>query len=190
MEIGRSIERIRQARNMSIEDLSQEADVDLSHLKRIEAGEVASPGPDMLVRIAKGLGVEVGVLFGEEGEVPKLELVMLSAPADVPGAFATFLRNNLRHLTLDERVFLERTLGELAEGSQVSRQADFYDFWKDLLEAYRGSPQQGLLRVALGIHPDYGPETRDLIPQIWAVAEVMVRDLVPAATRGDQRSRD
>ena len=175
---------------MSIEDLSQEADVDQTHLKRIEAGQVASPGPDMLVRIAKGLGVDVGTLFGEDGEVPKLELVMFSSPREVPGAFSAFLRNNQRHLTLDERVFLERTLGELDVNSPIARQADFYDFWKDLLHSYRGSPHQGLLRLALGIHPDYGPETRDLIPQIWAVAEVLVRDLVPAAKLSGARARD
>jgi len=190
MEIGRNIERIRQAREMSIEDLSQEADVDQSHLKRIEAGHVSSPGPDMLVRIAKGLGVEVGALFGEDGEVPKLELVLLSVPADVPEAFSVFLRNNQRHLTLDERVFLERTVGELSTDSLLGRQAEFYGFWKDLLHAYRGSPNQGLLRFALGIHSDYGPETRDLIPQIWAVAEVMARDLMPIGGGKDKRAPD
>jgi transcriptional regulator with XRE-family HTH domain len=189
MEIGANIESIRRDREMSIEDLSRESDVDPTHLKRIEAGQVASPGPDTLVRIAKGLGVEVGALFGEDGEVPKVELVMLSAPADVPGAFVAFMRNNQRHLTLDERVFLERVLGEVGTDLLVARQADFYDFWKDLLHAYRGSPHQSLLRLALGIHPDYGPETRDMIPQIWAVAEVMVNDLVPAAKRDGKRSR-
>ena len=175
---------------MSIEDLSQEADVDQTHLKRIEAGQVASPGPDMLVRIAKGLGVDVGTLFGEDGEVPKLEIIMLSAPPEVPEAFSVFLRNNQRHLTLDERAFLERTIGELATDSLLGRQAEFYDFWKDLLHAYRGSPNQALLRFALGIHPEYGPGTRDLIPQIWTVAEVMAKDLVPLASLKRGRARD
>jgi transcriptional regulator with XRE-family HTH domain len=179
MEIGKIIQRIREARNMSIEDLSHESDVDQAHLRRIEAGQVASPGPEMLVRIAQGLAVEVGALFGEDGEVPKINLVILSAPEEVPAAFASFLRNNRRHLTLDERVFLERSLNEVQVDSALDRQAEFYDFWKDLLHGYRGSPYQDLLRYTLGIHPDYGPETRDLIPQVWAIAEVIVRDLVP-----------
>lgn len=190
MDIGANIERIRLAREMSIESLSREADVDQTHLKRIEAGQVASPGPDMLVKIARGLGVEVGALFGEDGETPKLEIVLLSSAANVPEAFSAFLRNNLRHLTLDERVYLERALAEVTSTSLVSRQADFYDFWKDLLQSYRGSPRQELLRLVLGIHPDYGPETRDLIPQIWAVAEIMARDLVPVAILDGKRSQD
>ena len=190
MEIGRHIERIRQAREMSIEDLSQEADVDQTHLKRIEAGQVSSPGPDMLVRIARGLGVEVGLLFGEEGEVPMLQLEVFSVPKDVPDAFASFVRNNQRNLTFDERVFLERTLGEVDASSVVSRQADFYDFWRDLLHSYRGSPHQELIRLALGLHPEYGPETRDLIPHVWAVTEVLVRNLVPATTRDREKSQD
>ena len=187
MGIGQNIEFIRKAHGMTLEDLSQAADVDQTHLKRIEAGQVASPGSDMLVRIARGLGVEVGVLFGEEGEAPKLEFVILSAPPEVPPAFSNFLQNNQRHLTLDERVYLEKMLSEVASDSLLSRQADFYDFWRDLLHAYRGTPNQHLLRLALGIHPDYGPETRDVIPQIWAVAEVIVRDLAPATEQNGKR---
>jgi len=190
MEIGRNIVRIRQAREMSIEDLSHESDVDRPDLEKIEAGQVTSPDPEMLVRIAKGLGVGVGALFEEDEAVPELKLVILSAPSEVPEAFSNFLRNNQRHLTLDERAFLERSLGEVDANSLISRQADFYDFWKDLLHAYRGSPHQELLRLVLGTHPDYGPETRDLLPQIWAVAEVMARDLVPVATLEGERNRD
>jgi hypothetical protein len=118
-----------------------------------------------------------------------MKLVLLSTPEEVPAAFASFLRNNRRHLTMDERVFLERSLEEVEGGSLLNRQADFYDFWKDLLHGYRGSPHQDLLRYALGIHPDYGPETRDLIPQVWAVAEVMVRDLVPALDSDKKKGR-
>ncbi len=190
MEIGTNIERIRQDRGMSIADLSEEVGVDPTHLRQIEAGQDDSLSPEMLVRIARGLAVEVGALFGEDGEIQPVELEMLAAPENVPGALAVYLRNNHRNLTLDERVYLERVLSESESSSLLRRQGEFYDFWNDQIQAFRGSPSQDLLRFSLGIHPDYGPETRDLIPQVWAVAEVIIRDLAPAAIRDREEPRD
>ncbi len=50
------LRELRQARNMTMAELAREASVALSHLGRLESGE-ASPGLDLLDRLAKPLGI-------------------------------------------------------------------------------------------------------------------------------------
>lgn len=179
MKIGGNIQRIRQERDLTLEELSEEAGVPVGYLKRIEAEKIASPGPEMLERIATGLGVKVGDLFDDQADPPKIEVVMLSSRPEAPEAFVVFLRNHYRRLTLDERVFLEQTLDESRTSSEA-RQAEFYDFWKEQLDNYRGSPRQSLLQVALGTHPDFDQKGCEMLPQIWSIAEILLEQLTTA----------
>ncbi|MFQ5742604.1 MAG: helix-turn-helix domain-containing protein [Acidobacteriota bacterium] len=167
MDIGSNIKELRLDRAMSLADLGQASGINRGYLSRIESGKISSPGPDMLLRIAGGLGVGVGELFGESPQGP---VALLSARGDEPEAFMALLRNNSRSLTLDERAFLEQVLREVGH----TRQAEFYDFWRDQLARYRGTPRQQLMRLVLGIHPDYEPQPVEMLPYIWELTTILL----------------
>jgi transcriptional regulator with XRE-family HTH domain len=62
--VGWNLRGRRVERGYSIEQLAGEAEVDESHIARIERGTVNS-SVDVLARLAKALGVKFGELFKE-----------------------------------------------------------------------------------------------------------------------------
>lgn len=57
----------RLAAGLSFRDLRALSGLALSHLQRLERGEVASPSPETLRRLAGGLGVRYDVLLRAAG---------------------------------------------------------------------------------------------------------------------------
>lgn len=62
IKLGKRIRELRKARGLSQEMLANEAGVDRSYMGNIERGE-NNPTVTSIVKIAKGLKVEVGELF-------------------------------------------------------------------------------------------------------------------------------
>src|SRR5258708_40041002 len=60
--LGTQLRRLRLDRQMTQETLAELAGLNYKYIGRIELGK-ADPGADVLVRLARGLGVAVGELF-------------------------------------------------------------------------------------------------------------------------------
>ena len=56
---------VRYAQGMSLRELSERAHVSKSYLQRIEAGE-AAPSLEVMVRLARALGVPLDALYQED----------------------------------------------------------------------------------------------------------------------------
>lgn len=62
MKLGAEIKRLRTAKGMTLEELANNSEVELSQVHRVESGKVnASIGT--IDAIAQGLGVTIGELF-------------------------------------------------------------------------------------------------------------------------------
>ena len=61
--LGLRVRQLRQERELTLEAASTKMNVDITHLQKIEAGSV-NVSMVTLVRIADGLKVELGELFG------------------------------------------------------------------------------------------------------------------------------
>jgi len=66
MDIGKSIRRIREAKNLSQKDVISAIKMGAAQYSRIEGGKT-DPAFSTLERIAKALGVKLSELFSEEG---------------------------------------------------------------------------------------------------------------------------
>lgn len=64
--VGKRIQDLRQARDMSQHDLSVASGVDKVKIWRIESGETQSPSIDNIIAIARGLRVSVNEITGTE----------------------------------------------------------------------------------------------------------------------------
>lgn len=60
--VGVNVRRLRQAGNVTQEDLAGEAGIGMRHLGRIERGEI-SPTVDILAKVAVALGVHPSTLL-------------------------------------------------------------------------------------------------------------------------------
>jgi len=61
-QIGKRIRGLREAQNLSQEALAASAEVDFSHLGKLERGE-GNPTIELIVRIANALGASVDVII-------------------------------------------------------------------------------------------------------------------------------
>ena len=57
-ELGKQIRALRESRGWTQEELAADAEADLSHLGKIERGQILNPSIQLLMRIAKTLGAE------------------------------------------------------------------------------------------------------------------------------------
>lgn len=80
--LGAQLRRLRLERKLSQERLAELASLNYKYIGRIELAK-ADPGADVLVRLAKGLGVPVGELF--ETITPRDSAPYRFSPADVDG---------------------------------------------------------------------------------------------------------
>lgn len=67
VELGQTIRRARVAGELSYGDVREATGLAKSHLQRLERGEVAKPSPDVLRRLAQGLGVDYSTLMRAAG---------------------------------------------------------------------------------------------------------------------------
>lgn len=65
--VGANVRRLRQAKDLTQEDLAGEAGIGMRHLGRIERGEI-SPTVDLLAKVAGALGVHPAVLLGDPAD--------------------------------------------------------------------------------------------------------------------------
>jgi len=69
-KIGNKIRQLREAKNMSVEELAKAAELDAKDLELIEEGE-ATPSMALLTGITRALGIRLGtILDGEEISAP------------------------------------------------------------------------------------------------------------------------
>lgn len=85
-DLGRRIKRLRQAQEMTVQDLSKRSTVSAGYLSEIERG-LSAVSVDKLMQIAEGLGIGVDSLLGETPEDAAGQVVVhipaaLSAAAD------------------------------------------------------------------------------------------------------------
>ncbi len=77
-QFGEHLRALRKARNLSQAELGEQASVNDKYLGEVERGE-GNPSLDVLLRLARALGVDVTVLIGDE--VTRLTLEQLRAEA-------------------------------------------------------------------------------------------------------------
>jgi transcriptional regulator with XRE-family HTH domain len=66
--LARATRRLRRARGWTLEEAAEAADLDVRHLQQLESGG-ANPTVGTLLRVARGLGVEIGALFADGNAV-------------------------------------------------------------------------------------------------------------------------
>ena len=67
LEVGRRIKRLRQAQNITVQELTKRSGVSAGYLSEVERG-LSAVSVDKLMQIAEGLGVGVDTLLGETTE--------------------------------------------------------------------------------------------------------------------------
>jgi transcriptional regulator with XRE-family HTH domain len=78
--LGAQLRRLRLERKLSQERLAELSGLNYKYIGRIELGK-ASPGADVLVRLARALAVPIGHLF--ETIVPREAVASRLSPADI-----------------------------------------------------------------------------------------------------------
>jgi transcriptional regulator with XRE-family HTH domain len=87
-KLGQLVQRHRQAKGLSLRALAREAGLDYSWLSRVEQGEIATPAPQRLQRLARVLDVDIEEVYGLTGyavsdRLPEFE-TYLRAKYDLP----------------------------------------------------------------------------------------------------------
>jgi transcriptional regulator with XRE-family HTH domain len=131
--LGRTIREIRRERSIKASDLATAAEIVPRHLTAIEAGR-SDPSYDLLLALARGLGIDPGMLVGRASNL------------DTSAACATFARR-LRELRT------ERGISQV----HLARRAGLHRTQISKLELGEREPRLGtLLRLAYGL--DVRPE--------------------------------
>jgi transcriptional regulator with XRE-family HTH domain len=69
VNVGERVRSVREDRNLSLEDISQRTDMDVSLLKQIELGEVAPP-LGVVIKLAKALDMKIGYFISGDEDRP------------------------------------------------------------------------------------------------------------------------
>jgi transcriptional regulator with XRE-family HTH domain len=117
-EVGAALQRLRQARGLTLEDLSRIAGVSKSMLSQIER-EKANPTIAITWRLANALGVQIGELLATaERETETIRVIDAHETPTLPGLHAGYVLRILGPLELASKYeWYELTLspgGELA----------------------------------------------------------------------------
>lgn len=131
--LGRTIREVRHERSIDAADLAAAAGIVPTHLDAIEAGR-SDPSYDVLLALARGLGIQPGVLVDRAGNL------------DTSAACAAFARR-LRELRVERGV----------SQAHLARRAGLHRTQISKLELGEREPRLGtLLRLAYGL--DVPPE--------------------------------
>lgn len=82
VEIGLKIKRLRQAQDMTVQELAKKAEVSPGYLSEVERG-LSAISVDKLSQIAQGLGIGANALLGEDADVAAKEVVQIPASLSV-----------------------------------------------------------------------------------------------------------
>jgi transcriptional regulator with XRE-family HTH domain len=120
-EVGASLQRLRLARGLTLEDLSRIAGVSKSMLSQIER-EKANPTIAITWRLANALGVEIGELLASETrEVESIRVLEAHETPTLPGSHAGYILRILGPMELAGKYeWYELTL---APGGELASQA-------------------------------------------------------------------
>jgi transcriptional regulator with XRE-family HTH domain len=81
VSFGAHIKRLREARGLSIRELSRRVDVESSYVSKVERDEVKPPGEETIVKLAHELGENPHVLLGLAGKVSsEIQRIILKRP--------------------------------------------------------------------------------------------------------------
>lgn len=86
--VGDRVRRFRRHRGLTQQGLADLARIDKGYISRLEAGQIADPGIDLVERLSTALGVSVRHVAdprwyaGEARALPEWEDAILSLPAD------------------------------------------------------------------------------------------------------------
>jgi transcriptional regulator with XRE-family HTH domain len=120
-EVGASLQRLRLARGLTLEDLSRIAGVSKSMLSQIER-EKANPTIAITWRLANALGVEIGELLASETRaVESIRVLEAHETPTLPGSHAGYILRILGPMELAGKYeWYELTL---APGGELASQA-------------------------------------------------------------------
>ena len=82
--LGDRLRAAREARGLTLDQMSAATGVSKAHLSRLESGE-RQPSVGILVELAAALGTRVGALFGEDAEGTPLATFAPDAPRHAAG---------------------------------------------------------------------------------------------------------
>lgn len=99
IDLGARVRQIRKARGWTLQDLADRAGVAVSTISKMERGEI-SLTYDRFMRLAQGLGLDVGELFGEAKESFRRGSVTVTrrderTPHDTPNYRYELIANDL-----------------------------------------------------------------------------------------------
>ena len=102
--LGELIRKSRTARDLSIRDLADEAEIGRSTLLDLEQGKVASPNPTTLQTLATVLKIDLADIYAAAG---------YSQPEGLP-SFTPYLRSKYADLPDEARAELEKSFSHIA----------------------------------------------------------------------------
>lgn len=127
MGLAENLKRIRLQKQKSQPVLASEADVSKGYIYMLEAGEMANPSLDVLLKIANALDCTIADLTGE----PKVAAVV--SPVEIPESLSRFARLRRRmgeKLSEEDLQSLARTQFRGKRPETVEDWAYLYEFLK------------------------------------------------------------
>lgn len=103
--LGELVRHAREARDFSIRDLADQAEIGRSTLLDLEQGKVASPNPTTLQSLATVLEIDLADIYAAAG---------YAQPAGLP-SFTPYLRSKYADLPDDAKAELEKSFAHIAD---------------------------------------------------------------------------
>jgi HTH-type transcriptional regulator, competence development regulator len=116
-EIGAYIKKVRESKNLGVNQLATYAGVSGAQISRIESGERKNPKPETLAKLAKALKVDYDELMSKAGYLNKVD-----KDKEISTAF-----HNFDNLTDEEKEHLELQLQIFRELKKRSKTKKHYD---------------------------------------------------------------
>jgi len=163
-EVGASLQRLRLARGLTLEDLSRIAGVSKSMLSQIER-EKANPTIAITWRLANALGVQIGELLAtEERETESIRLVDAHETPTLPGHHAGYVLRILGPMELAGKYeWYELTLapgGELASQGHDPGAAEHLTVLHGAVEVEVGADKK---KVKIGATARYPADQQHIV---------------------------
>jgi transcriptional regulator with XRE-family HTH domain len=111
-QLGNYLKRLREERKLSIRGLARKAGIDDSGLVRIERGDVRTPQPEKLKRLAIALEMPLADLLAMAGYV---------VPYDLP-SITPYLRTRYGHLSEESLTAIDNYLKRLIDEHDMDPQ--------------------------------------------------------------------
>ncbi len=97
------LELLQRERNLSPAELAAKAIVPLSSVTRVLNGQVTNPGTDVIISLARGLGVTVSELLGDARGRPDRTVTLLIEGTDRVG-----MLRDISHIIAEQKISITR----------------------------------------------------------------------------------